>query len=457
MFHKFNFHDINLVLDVNSGMVHALDQVAWDVVDHFDEGMDGIEKALDEKYGAEVLREAYDELCQLKEAGLFESADSYREKVIGKEKSGELKAMCFNIAHDCNIRCGYCFASTGDYHGGRKLMSLETAKAGIDFLLEKSGTRKRLEVDFFGGEPLLNFDVIKETVRYGREKEKALGKRIGFTMTTNGVLLNDENIEYLNENMDNVVVSLDGRPEVNDRMRKFVGGKGTTEDLLPLIKKFVEKRGERSYYIRGTYTAYNLDFSEDALFMADQGFREISVEPVVAEPERPYAITEEHLPQIFSEYEKLADDYLRYKAEGRPFRFYHFMMDMDGGPCVYKRVSSCGAGVEYFAITPDGELYPCHQFVGREDYLMGNLKDGITRQDLLQQFSENTVYHKKKCQDCWAKFHCSGGCQANAAAFSGKLSEPYDIECQLQKKRIECALSIQASEILDTQYENNQK
>jgi len=457
LFHKFNFHDINLVLDVNSGMVHALDQVAWDVVDHFDEGMDGIEKALDEKYGAEVLREAYDELCQLKEAGLFESADSYREKVIGKEKSGELKAMCFNIAHDCNIRCGYCFASTGDYHGGRKLMSLETAKAGIDFLLEKSGTRKRLEVDFFGGEPLLNFDVIKETVRYGREKEKALGKRIGFTMTTNGVLLNDENIEYLNENMDNVVVSLDGRPEVNDRMRKFVGGKGTTEDLLPLIKKFVEKRGERSYYIRGTYTAYNLDFSEDALFMADQGFREISVEPVVAEPERPYAITEEHLPQIFSEYEKLADDYLRYKAEGRPFRFYHFMMDMDGGPCVYKRVSSCGAGVEYFAITPDGELYPCHQFVGREDYLMGNLKDGITRQDLLQQFSENTVYHKKKCQDCWAKFHCSGGCQANAAAFSGKLSEPYDIECQLQKKRIECALSIQASEILDTQYENNQK
>ena len=448
MFHKFQFHDINLVLDVNSGTVHALDQVAWDIVDYYNEGFDSIKKNLEKSYSEEVLQEAYQELKELADAELFESSDSYKEKVVNKEKSGELKAMCFNIAHDCNIRCGYCFASTGDYHGGRKLMSLETAKAGLDFLLEKSGKRKRLEVDFFGGEPLLNFEVIKETVKYGREKEKSLGKRIGFTMTTNGVLLNDEVIDFLNENMDNVVISLDGRPEVNDKMRKFVGGKGTTEDLLPLIKKFVEKRGEKSYYIRGTYTAYNLDFSKDVLFMADQGYKEISVEPVVSEPEKPYAITEKHLPQIYAEYDKLTEDYLQYKKDGKPFRFYHFMMDMDGGPCVYKRVSSCGAGVEYFALTPDGELYPCHQFVGREEFLVGNIKDGILRTDLVEKFSENTVYHKEKCKDCWAKFHCSGGCQANAVAFSGKLSEPYEMECNLQKKRIECALSIQASEIL---------
>ena len=449
MFHKFSFHDINLVLDVNSGTVHSFDQVAWDVVDYYLEGFESIKKNLGNKYSEQVLNEAYLELKELAEAELFESDDSYRDKVASKGKTGELKAMCFNIAHDCNIRCGYCFASTGDYHGGRKLMSIETAKAGIDFLLKKSGNRKRLEVDFFGGEPLLNFDVIKETVKYGREKEKALGKRIGFTMTTNGMLLNDEIIEFLNENMDNIVISLDGRPEVNDRMRKFVGGKGTTEDLLPLIKKFVEKRGEKSYYIRGTYTAYNLDFSEDVLFMADQGFSEISVEPVVAESKKPYAINEKHLPQIFAEYDKLTDDYLQYKDEGRPFNFYHFMMDMDGGPCIYKRVSSCGAGVEYFALTPDGELYPCHQFVGREEYLMGNIFEGILREDLLKKFSENTVYHKEKCRDCWAKFHCSGGCQANAEAFNGKLSEPYEMECLIQKKRIECALAIQAKGILE--------
>ena len=437
------------MLDVNSGTVHSFDQVAWDLVDHYSEGFEGIKKNLGNKYSDQVLNEAYLELKELAEAELFESDDSYRDKVASKGKTGELKAMCFNIAHDCNIRCGYCFASTGDYHGGRKLMSIETAKAGIDFLLKKSGNRKRLEVDFFGGEPLLNFEVIKETVKYGREKEKDLGKRIGFTMTTNGILLNDEIIEFLNENMDNIVISLDGRPEVNDKMRKFVGGKGTTADLLPLIKKFVEKRGEKSYYIRGTYTAYNLDFSKDVLFMADQGFSEISVEPVVAESKRPYAINEKHLPQIFAEYDKLTDDYLQYKSEGRPFNFYHFMMDMDGGPCIYKRVSSCGAGVEYFALTPDGELYPCHQFVGREEYLMGNISEGILREDLLKKFSENTVYHKEKCRDCWAKFHCSGGCQANAEAFNGKLSEPYEMECLIQKKRIECALAIQAKGILE--------
>ena len=437
------------MLDVNSGIVHAFDQVAWDVVDYYTEGFDSIKKNLENKYSEQVLNEAYLELKELAEAELFESDDSYRDKVVSKGKTGELKAMCFNIAHDCNIRCGYCFASTGDYHGGRKLMSIENAKAGIDFLLKKSGNRKRLEVDFFGGEPLLNYDVIKETVKYGREKEKALGKRIGFTMTTNGMLLNDEIIEFLNENMDNIVISLDGRPEVNDRMRRFVGGKGTTEDLLPLIKKFVEKRGEKSYYIRGTYTAYNLDFSKDVLFMADQGFSEISVEPVVAESKKPYAINETHLPQIFAEYDKLTDDYLQYKDEGRPFHFYHFMMDMDGGPCIYKRVSSCGAGVEYFALTPDAELYPCHQFVGRQEYLMGNISEGILREDLMEKFSENTVYHKEKCKDCWAKFHCSGGCQANAEAFNGKLSEPYEMECQIQKKRIECALAIQAKGILE--------
>jgi uncharacterized protein len=330
-------------------------------------------------------------------------------------------------------------------------MSLEVAKGAIDFLLETSGNRKRLEVDFFGGEPLMNFDVVKETVKYGRERQKEFNKRIGFTITTNGTLLNEEASEFFNENMDNVVISIDGRKAVNDRMRKFTDGKGTFDEILPKIKDFVNARGDKSYYIRGTFTANNLDFSEDVIFLADQGFKEISIEPVVAEAHRAYALLEEHLPYIYEQYDNLAKKYIEYQDQGKGFRYYHFLMDLDGGPCVYKRVSSCGSGVEYFAVTPDGELYPCHQFVGKEEFLMGDIKAGVTNKKLQKEFDKNTVYHKEKCTDCWAKFYCSGGCQANAAAFNNDLKVPYDMECKLQKKRIECAIMLKAYEAFKQQ------
>lgn len=325
-------------------------------------------------------------------------------------------------------------------------MSLEVAKKAIDFLLETSGNRKRLEVDFFGGEPLMNFDVVKETVIYARKREKNYGKRIGFTITTNATLLSDEIEEFINSNMDNVVLSIDGRKAVNDRMRKFTDGTGTHDGILPKIKKIVENRGDKSYYIRGTFTANNLDFCEDVLYLADQGFKEISIEPVVAESSKAYAIREEHLESIYKEYEKLAEKYIEYNEKGKGFRYYHFLMDLDGGPCVYKRVSSCGSGVEYFAVTPDGELYPCHQFVGRQEFLMGDIWKGVVNKELQKEFSKNTVYHKEKCGECWAKFYCSGGCQANAVSFNNDLKKPHDLECKLQQKRIECAIMIKAYE-----------
>lgn len=451
MLHKYELNGLKIIIDVNSGSVHVVDDIIWDVVDLYEQGAAAAVQSLAGKYGEADVREAFEELKQLELEERLCTKDIYEDKILNEEKDYHTKALCLNIAHDCNIRCGYCFASTGNYHGGRKLMSLEVARKAIDFLLETSGSRRRLEVDFFGGEPLLNFDVVKKTIEYGREREKVYGKRIGFTMTTNGTLLDDEIIDYVNENMDNVVLSLDGRKQINDRMRKFTTGQGTFDDLLPRIKNFVAKRGEKSYYIRGTFTANNLDFCNDVLFMADQGFREVSIEPVVAEPDKPYALREEHLPLIYSEYERLSREYIKYEEEGRGFRFYHFLMDLDGGPCVYKRVSACGSGAEYFAVTPDGELYPCHQFVGREDYLIGNLDDGITNKELQRQFSQNTVYHKEKCRSCWAKFYCSGGCQANAAAFNGDLKKPYDMECRLQQKRIECAIMIKAYDMLKEQ------
>ena len=449
MLHKYELNGMKIVIDVNSGAVHIFDDIAWDTVDFIDKDEKQAISALQNKYSPTEILTAFGELKKLEEEGLLNAKDNYEELVMKNEREKGTKALCLNIAHDCNVRCGYCFASTGDYHGGRKLMSLEVAKEAIDFLLETAGSRKRLEVDFFGGEPLMNFDVIKETVKYAREKEKKYGKRIGFTMTTNGVLLNDEVIEFLNENMDNVVLSIDGRKETNDKMRKFPNGTGTFDVLMPKIKNFVEKRAQKSYYIRGTFTAENLDFAKDVLFFADQGFKEISIEPVVADKAKKYALQEEHLDRIYQEYEELTSKYLEYQKQGKGFRFYHFMMDLDGGPCVYKRVSSCGSGVEYFAVTPDGELYPCHQFVGKEDYLMGTLKDGVINKSLQKEFSENTVYHKEKCKTCWAKYYCSGGCQANAAEFNKDLKKPYDMECNLQKKRIECAIMIKAFEMIN--------
>jgi uncharacterized protein len=451
LLHKYELNGLKIVIDVNSGCVHIFDKIAYEVVDFIGESVEAAVNSLKESYTKEEIEEAYTELKQLEQQGQLNSKDTYRDRILNEEKEVFTKALCLNIAHDCNIRCGYCFASTGDYHGGRKLMSLEVAKGAIDFLLETSGSRKRLEVDFFGGEPLMNFDVIKETVKYGREKEVQYNKRIGFTITTNGTLLNEEAAEFFNENMDNVVVSIDGRKTVNDKMRKFTDGRGTFDEILPKIKDFVNARGDKSYYIRGTFTANNLDFSEDVIFLADQGFKEISIEPVVAEESKAYALKEEHLPFIYEQYEKLSEKYIQYQDQGKGFRYYHFLMDLDGGPCVYKRVSSCGSGVEYFAVTPDGELYPCHQFVGQEEYLMGNIKDGVTNKQLQREFDKNTVYHKEKCTDCWAKFYCSGGCQANAASFNGDLKKPYDLECKLQQKRIECAIMLKAHEAFKQQ------
>lgn len=446
MLHRYEQNGLKIVVDVNSGTVHVVDQLTWDILDHCPDSVDNIIAKLKGKHEECSIRGAWNEISGLEKQGLLNSDDSYMDKVLNEKRETHTKALCLNIAHDCNIRCGYCFASTGDYHGGRKLMPFSVAKKAIDFLLSTSGSRKRLEVDFFGGEPLMNFGVIKETVLYAREREKEYGKRIGFTITTNGTLLNKEIEEFINENMDNIVLSIDGRKQVNDRMRKFVDGSGTYDNIMPKLKSFVDSRGDKSYYIRGTFTANNLDFSSDVLHLAEEGFKEISIEPVVAEKEKGYALREEHMPRIYQEYEKLASKYIEYNENGKGFRYYHFLMDLDGGPCIYKRVSSCGSGVEYFAVTPDGELYPCHQFVGRQEYLMGDVWKGVTNKELMKEFSENTVYHKDKCRECWARFYCSGGCQANAAAFNNDLKAPYDLECQLQKKRIECAIMIKAYE-----------
>lgn len=448
MLHKYEQNGLKIVVDVNSGTVHVVDRLTWDILDHYPDSIDNIIKKLSDKHGEKETREAFNEIEELVRQGLLYSDDKYMDKVLSEKRDRHTKALCLNIAHDCNIRCGYCFASTGDYHGGRKLMPFSVASGAIDFLLETSGSRKRLEVDFFGGEPLMNFDVVRQTVLYAREREKQYGKRIGFTITTNGTLLSREIEDFINENMDNIVLSIDGRKQVNDRMRKFTDGSGTYDRIMPELKSFVASRGNKSYYIRGTFTANNLDFCNDVLHLADQGFKEISIEPVVAEKEKGYALKEEHLPAIYGEYEKLAEKYIEYNASGKGFRYYHFLMDLDGGPCVYKRVSSCGSGVEYFAVTPDGELYPCHQFVGRQEYLMGDIWKGVVKEELREEFSQNTVYHKDRCRECWARFYCSGGCQANAAAFNNDLKQPYELECKLQKKRIECAIMLKAYEAI---------
>ena len=448
MLHRYEQKGLKIVVDVNSGAVHVVDQLTWDILDHYPDSIENIVGVLKGKHEECNIREAWNEVRELESQGLLNSADVYMDKVLEDKKEMYTKALCLNVAHDCNMRCGYCFASTGDYHGGRKLMPFSVASRAVEFLLESSGNRKRLEVDFFGGEPLMNFDVVKETVLFAREREKEYGKKIGFTITTNGSLLDKKTAEFINENMDNIVLSIDGRKQVNDRMRRFTGGSGTYDDIMPKLKSFVASRGDKSYYIRGTFTANNLDFCSDVLHLADEGFKEISIEPVAAEKGKAYALKEEHLPRIYQEYDRLAEKYIDYYEKGKGFRYYHFLLDLDGGPCVYKRVSSCGSGVEYFAVTPDGELYPCHQFVGRKEYLMGDVWKGVSNKELQKEFSGNTVYHKEKCRECWARFYCSGGCQANAAAFNNNLKEPYDIECKLQKKRIECAIMIKAYEKL---------
>lgn len=451
MIHQFRIFDTNMVLDVNSGAVHILDDVAARVLSCFDEnGAPAEEKVslLKQELGEEVVDEALSELETLKANELLFSSDPYEEIFTSRTTPTVVKALCLHMAHDCNLRCKYCFAGEGNYHGEKSLMSPDVARKAIDFVIENSGNRRNIEIDFFGGEPLLNLETVKRTVEYAREREKSANKRFRFTITTNGLLLNDEIMEYLNETMDNIVLSLDGRREVNDAMRVRRDGSGCYDTVVPKFRKMVSIRKEKDYYIRGTFTQNNLDFSEDVMHMADLGFDQLSIEPVVLPDGSGLEIRKEHLPKIFSEYERLALRLSELRKQGRKVNFFHFMLDLEGGPCVAKRLRGCGSGTEYLAVTPNGDLYPCHQFAGYEQFKLGNVFTGITKREIVDTFREITVYTKKKCRNCWAKFYCSGGCAANAWSFRKDLFDVYEIGCELERKRIECALWLKAQELV---------
>ena len=447
MIHTFKAVGQPMLLDVGSGAVHAIDELAYDVLEKWNDSTPAeIKAALAGKYTAEELDEVIAELQQLEEIGALNAPDNY-DNVKQIRDPGTIKSMCLHVAHDCNLRCKYCFAATGDFcMGERKLLPYEVGKAALDWLVEKSGKRVNLEVDFFGGEPLMNFEVIKQLVAYGRSIEQEKNKKFKFTTTTNCVLMNDEIIDFLNKEMSNVVISMDGRPEVHDRMRPTANGRGSYELIAPKAKEFAKRRGDGEYYVRGTFTGFNKDFGNDVLFLADEGFEQLSIEPVVTDPKCEYALHEEDLPQIFDEYERLGQAYMDRRANGKWFNFFHFMIDLEGGPCLRKRLSGCGAGNEYIAVTPDGDIYPCHQFVGREGYRMGSVLDGTFNREIQATFANNTVLTKEKCRECWARFYCSGGCAANAEAFNGDINKPYDMECELERKRLECAMAIYAKE-----------
>ena len=447
MIHTFKAVGQPMLLDVGSGAVHAIDELAYDVLEKWNDSTPAeIKAALAGKYTAEELDEVIAELQQLEEIGALNAPDNY-DNVKQIRDPGTIKSMCLHVAHDCNLRCKYCFAATGDFcMGERKLLPYEVGKAALDWLVEKSGKRVNLEVDFFGGEPLMNFEVIKQLVAYGRSIEQEKNKKFKFTTTTNCVLMNDEIIDFLNKEMSNVVISMDGRPEVHDRMRPTANGRGSYELIAPKAKEFAKRRGDGEYYVRGTFTGFNKDFGNDVLFLADEGFEQLSIEPVVTDPKCEYALHEEDLPQIFDEYERLGQAYMDRRANGKWFNFFHFMVDLEGGPCLRKRLTGCGAGNEYIAVTPDGDIYPCHQFVGREGYRMGSVLDGTFNREIQATFANNTVLTKEKCRECWARFYCSGGCAANAQAFNGDISKPYDMECQMERKRLECAMAIYAKE-----------
>ena len=453
MIHQYKNNGYNIVMDVCSGAVHVVDDITYDVIELYEKNREnGVETdlALLEKelpqYSAEELRETLEEVEALKESGELFAEDEYQQYVIDfKKRKTVVKALCLHIAHDCNLGCRYCFAEEGEYHGRRALMSLEVGKQALDFLVANSGNRRNLEVDFFGGEPTMNFDVVKELVRYGRSLEGPHNKNFRFTLTTNGVLLDDDIMEFANREMANVVLSIDGRKEVNDYMRPTRNGKGSYDLIVPKFRKFAELRNQTNYYVRGTFTHHNLDFSEDVLHLADLGFKQISVEPVVAPPEEPYAIREEDLPKLLEEYDKLAKEMIKREKEGRGFNFFHFMIDLTQGPCVAKRLSGCGSGTEYLAVTPWGDLYPCHQFVGMDEFKLGDVWHGVQAEEIRDEFKLCNVYAKEKCRNCFARFYCSGGCAANSYNFHGSILDAYDIGCELQKKRIECAIMIKAA------------
>lgn len=447
-------------MDVNSGAVHVVEDVVYDAVALLAEKVPELEKPkpVSEELQAEVrerlksdyrpqdIQDALDDIQELIDREELFTRDVYEDYVTDfKKRKTVVKALCLHIAHDCNLACRYCFAEEGEYHGRRALMSFEVGKKALDFLIANSGNRRNLEVDFFGGEPLMNWEVVKQLVEYGRSQEKIHNKNFRFTLTTNGVLLDDEIMEFCNREMSNVVLSLDGRKEVNDRMRPFRKGAGSYDLIVPKFQKFAESRNQTNYYVRGTFTRNNLDFSRDVLHFADLGFKQMSIEPVVADPKEPYAIQEEDIPKILSEYDKLAVEYINRRKEGRGFHFFHFMIDLQQGPCVAKRLSGCGSGTEYLAVTPWGDLYPCHQFVGQEKFLLGNVDEGITNTAVRDEFKLCNVYAKEKCRDCFARFYCSGGCAANSYNFHGSITDAYEIGCQMQKKRIECSIMIKAA------------
>ncbi|MDY6085919.1 MAG: thioether cross-link-forming SCIFF peptide maturase [Peptoniphilaceae bacterium] len=490
MIHQFHAQGLAFAVDTYSGAVHLLDPMAEYAVEALDrhlknESLTPLEAVSSERLNSE-LHEAFPEAD---EADLQETLNDLRELIANeqlftedpyadlslklRERKTYVKALCLNVAHTCNLDCDYCFASQGKYHGERALMSLDVAKRAIDFVIRESGPHRNIDIDFFGGEPALNWDVVKETVRYAREKEQDSGKHFRFTFTTNGMLLDDEMISFLNENMHNVVLSLDGRKEVHDRLRHTVDGRGSYDRIVPRFKSFVSSRGDQEYYMRGTYTKNNVDFYQDVLHMANLGFYRLSMEPVIGDPDEPYMLGPDDVEALKAEYDKLAAEMIRRNRlaadavasgedvdalppEDHPFVFYHFMMNLEGGPCVHKRISGCGIGTEYLAVTPEGDLYPCHQFVGETDFKIGNVMTGIEKPELTADFKECNCYSRPDCQDCWAKLYCSGGCAANALHAAGDLQATVPLSCELFRKRVECALAIQADRVLYEPYQKAQ-
>ena len=457
MVHQYKLNGYNIVLDTASGSVHTVDEVAYDIIEMYKTHThEQIVATILERYShlddvneAEIL-ECIDDIASLEAAGKLFSVDEYESLACNyKNNSKVIKALCLHVAHTCNLNCSYCFASQGKYQGDRALMSFEVGKRAFDFLIEHSGTRHNLEVDFFGGEPLMNWDVVKQLVAYARSIEKEHNKNFRFTLTTNGMLIDDEVIDFLNKEMSNVVLSLDGRKEVNDHFRRDYAGNGSYDKIVPKFQKLVEAREGKNYYVRGTFTHNNVDFTNDLFHMADLGFTELSMEPVVCPPDDPYALTEEDMPKIFEQYEILAKEMLKRKKEGRPFTFYHYMLDLKNGPCIYKRITGCGSGTEYMAVTPWGELFPCHQFVGDPKYSLGNIYDGITNTEIQDGFRSCNAYAREECKDCWARLYCSGGCAANSYHATGSINGVYKYGCELFKKRIECAVMMQVAESED--------
>ncbi len=443
MIHKFKQGDLYFVLDVNSGAVHVIDEIVFDALEYYPQNNAiSVIRSLKDKYPEQAVKETLEEIDFLIENDMLFTDDAYVNSIEFNNRMPVIKALCLHVAHDCNIRCAYCFASQGDFKGDRSLMSFEVGKKALDLLVANSGNRRNLEVDFFGGEPLMNFEVVKQLVEYGRSIEAEHNKNFRFTMTTNGVLLNDEIIDYLNTHMSNVVLSIDGRKSVNDKMRYTISGGGTYDIIVEKFKKLIEKREGKSYYVRGTFTKNNLDFANDVIHLADLGFKSTSVEPVVAKPTDSYAITEEDIETLNLQYEALAEEIVNRNNTEQAFSFFHFAIDMKQGPCVIKRLSGCGAGSEYLAVTPEGDIFPCHQFVGNDHFKMGNVLAGILDFGLTNEFKNAHVYNKEKCRSCWAKFYCSGGCHANAYNFNNDIFVPYEIGCELERKRIESSIYI---------------